>query len=66
MSVTVVRGASTAPPSRTARSRRSGSLALPEGDAEGDIKATCQNGILEVRLPVTEAKPATKVPVTQG
>jgi HSP20 family protein len=41
-------------------------LALPEGVAEGDIKATYQNGILEVRLPVTEAKPATKVPVTQG
>ena len=41
-------------------------IALPEGVAEGDIKATYHDGILEIRVPVTEAKPPTKVPVTHS
>jgi HSP20 family protein len=39
---------------------------LPEGTTAGDIVATYTNGILEVRVPVAAAAPATKVPVTRA
>jgi HSP20 family protein len=42
-------------------------LPLPAGVDERDIKATCKAGILEVRIPVDEAKAsATKIPVSAG
>jgi HSP20 family protein len=36
-------------------------LPLPEGSSESDIKATYKDGILEIRIPVTEP-PATTAP----
>lgn len=38
-------------------------LAMPEGIAESDIKASYQNGILEVRVPAPQHKPTTKIPI---
>ncbi len=41
-------------------------LPLPAGCSEADVKATYKDGILEVRLPVSEARAgATKVSVTR-
>jgi HSP20 family protein len=40
-------------------------LPLPEGVAEGDIKATYEGGILEIRIPAPAPKPATKVPIAK-
>lgn len=43
------------------------SLALPVGTKEEEVKATYANGILEIRVPVGEAKMSTtKVPVTRA
>ncbi|HZU78812.1 MAG TPA: Hsp20/alpha crystallin family protein [Acidimicrobiales bacterium] len=43
------------------------SLALPAGTKEEEVKASYTNGILEVRVPLGEAKTSsTKVPVTRG
>jgi HSP20 family protein len=41
------------------------SIRLPEGATEADVKATYEDGILEVRVPVpkAEAKTPTKVPI---
>jgi HSP20 family protein len=42
------------------------SVALPVGTKEEDVKASYKNGILEVRVPLGEAKSATtKVPITK-
>jgi HSP20 family protein len=44
-------------------------LPLPEGASESDIKATYKDGILEIRVPVTEppaAAPPTRIAVTKG
>jgi HSP20 family protein len=45
------------------------SLPLPDGATESDIKATYKDGILEIRVPVTEppadAEP-TKISITKG
>ena len=43
-------------------------LPLPEGCDENEIKATYQKGILEIRVPVLEEKPAEvkKIEVTTG
>jgi HSP20 family protein len=44
-------------------------LPLPEGASESDIKATYKDGILEIRVPVTEpvaAAEPTKIAVTKG
>jgi len=38
-------------------------LPLPEGVSEGDIEAEYANGILEVRIPAPQPKPATKIPI---
>jgi HSP20 family protein len=41
-------------------------IALPAGATEDDVKATYDNGILEVRVPVNGAKAeARKVPITK-
>lgn len=44
------------------RERRTGSFSrsmrLPKGVEPDDIKATCENGVLEVTIPVPEQKPA--------
>ena len=39
---------------------------LPRGVTEGDIKATYAGGVLEVVIPTTEEKPATKIQVEAG
>lgn len=42
------------------------SVPLPAGTKEDDVKASYKDGILEVRVPVGEAKSATtKVPITK-
>ena len=44
-------------------------LPLPDGASESDIKATYKDGILEIRVPVTEPPAAaapTKVAITKG
>jgi HSP20 family protein len=44
-------------------------LPLPEGAAESDIKATYKDGILEIRIPVTEPAPEaepTKIAITKA
>ena len=44
-------------------------LPLPEGASESDIKATYKDGILEIRVPVSEPPAAaapTRVAVTKG
>lgn len=41
-------------------------LPLPEGVSEADIEADYKDGILEIRVPVPEPAPATKVPVTRS
>lgn len=38
-------------------------LPLPEGVSDADIKADYANGILEVRIPAAQPKPATKIPI---
>jgi HSP20 family protein len=38
-------------------------LPLPEGVSEKDIKADYTNGILEVRIPAPQPKPATKIAI---
>ncbi len=43
------------------------SFALPEGMNEDDVVASYRDGILEVRIPVSEIKPVTtRIPVTHG
>ena len=46
--------------------RFSRSLTVPEGVTEADIKASYRDGVLEVRVPYPEAKPAVKIPVAKG
>jgi len=41
-------------------------LPLPSGASEGDVKATYKDGILEVRVPMPEAKPLTKIPIAKS
>ena len=42
-------------------------IALPKGCSEDDVTADYTDGILTIRLPLTEEKPAAaKVPVTRG
>lgn len=41
-------------------------LPIPEGVSEADITATYKDGILEVRLPAPENKPAAKIPIAKG
>jgi len=42
------------------------SVALPAGATEDDVKATYENGILEIRIPVNKDKAvARKVPITK-
>jgi len=42
-------------------------LSLPPGATEEDVKATYENGILEIRIPVNGAKAdARKVPITRS
>jgi HSP20 family protein len=41
-------------------------LPLPEGATESDITATYKDGILEVRIPVAEAAPATPTKISIG
>lgn len=38
-------------------------LRLPEGVSETDVKADYSNGILEVRIPALQVKPAKKIPI---
>jgi HSP20 family protein len=40
-------------------------IAVPEGVTEPDIKASYQDGVLEVRIPYPGAKPAIKVPIAK-
>lgn len=39
-------------------------LRLPEGVSDSDVKATYKDGILEITVPVAEAKASTRIPVT--
>lgn len=39
-------------------------IPLPSGVSETDITASYKDGILEVRVPVQEEKPASKIPVS--
>ena len=41
-------------------------IPVPEGVSDADIKASYKDGILEVRIPYPEAKPAKKVAIAQG
>jgi HSP20 family protein len=41
-------------------------LPLPERVVEADIEADYTDGILEIRIPVPEPAPATKVPITKS
>lgn len=41
-------------------------LPLPIGVGEMDVKATYKDGILEVRVPMPESKPAAKVAITKS
>ena len=41
-------------------------LPLPQGVAESDIKASYKDGILEIRVPAPESKPAMKVPIAKS
>ncbi len=41
-------------------------ISVPEGVTEADIKASYQDGVLEVRIPYPGGKPAIKVPVAKG
>jgi len=41
-------------------------ISVPEGVTEADVKASYRDGVLEVRIPYPEAKPAIKVPVVKG
>lgn len=41
------------------------SFVVPEAVTEADVKASYRDGILEVRVPRAEPKPATKVPVVK-
>jgi HSP20 family protein len=44
-------------------------LPLPEGASESDVKATYKDGILEIRIPVTEPPAAaapSKIAITKG
>jgi HSP20 family protein len=43
------------------------SVRLPAGAGEDDVKATYDNGILEVRIPIDEgSNGARKIPITRG
>ena len=44
------------------------SVTLPPGASESDVAATYSDGVLEIRVPVTEpvASAPTKVPITRG
>jgi HSP20 family protein len=43
------------------------SVRLPAGAGEDDVKATYDNGILEVRMPIDESSTgAKKIPITRG
>jgi HSP20 family protein len=46
--------------------RFSRTLLLPEGVSEADIKATYKDGILEVRVPTPEPRPATRIEVSKA
>jgi HSP20 family protein len=52
------------------RELRSGSfvrtLPLPEGVSETDVKATYEDGILEIRVPVAEPEPARKIEIKKS
>jgi HSP20 family protein len=48
---------------RTGSFRRT--LALPAGVEEGDVEATYEDGILEVRIPTPEPQPTKKIPVSK-
>lgn len=43
-------------------------MTLPGAVDQADVKATCKDGILEVRVPVPEEKPSEKrtIPITRG
>lgn len=44
-------------------------LPLPAGATEDDVKATCRNGVLEVRVPVSPARPKEnkkRIPITES
>jgi HSP20 family protein len=41
-------------------------LPLPSGVGEADVKASYKDGILEVRVPMPETKPSTKIPVAKS
>ena len=42
-------------------------ITLPAGASDADVKATYQDGILEVRLPIsTDKADAKKIPITRG
>ena len=41
-------------------------LPLPDGVTEDDIKATYENGILEIHVPIPAPSPARKVPVSRA
>jgi len=43
-------------------------LPLPEGVKEADVKASCKDGVLEIRIPVPEAPKteATRIPITRA
>jgi HSP20 family protein len=40
-------------------------LGLPEGVTEADIDATYKDGMLEIRVPAPEVKPARKIPISK-
>lgn len=42
------------------------SVPLPPGTRDEDVKASYNDGILEIRIPVGEVKAATKVPITRS
>jgi len=42
------------------------SLPLPEGVTEADIAATCNAGVLEIRIPEPRREPAKKIAVSKG
>jgi len=41
-------------------------LPIPEGVSEADITASYRDGILEIRVPAPEVKPAAKIPIAKG
>lgn len=41
-------------------------ITIPDGVSEADVKASYADGVLEVRIPYPEAKPAVKVPIAKG